>query len=87
VGGSEGFLLLDWPVSQFPFQWLIPFERGHNPFTEMRKNFLTQRPGNLWNSLPQKAVESKSLNIFKEEMDFFLDFNGFKQYVENMALR
>jgi len=55
--------------------------------TEMEKKLFTQRLVNLWNSLPQKAVESKSLNIFKEKIDLFLDFNGFKRYGENMALR
>ena len=38
----------------------------------MRKNFFTQRVVNLWNSLPQKAVEANSLDVFKRELDLAL---------------
>ena len=31
---------------------------------------------NLWNSLPQKAVEAKSMDIFKAEIDKFLISTG-----------
>ena len=31
----------------------------------MRRNVFSQRVVNLWNSLPQKAVEVKSMDIFK----------------------
>jgi len=40
--------------------------------TEMRRNFFSQRVVNLWNSLPQRAVEAKSLSVFKTEVDSFL---------------
>ncbi|XP_059818932.1 uncharacterized protein LOC132390340 [Hypanus sabinus] len=50
--------------------------RGHSlrmrgrPFTtEMRKNLFTQRVVDLRNALPQKAVEAKSLDAFKRELD------------------
>ena len=42
--------------------------RGHSlrirgkPFrTEVRRNFFSQRVVNVWNSLPQKVVEAKTL--------------------------
>ena len=57
--------------------------RGHSlrikgrPFkTEVRKNFFTQRVVNLWNSLPQRAVEAKSLDGFKRELDRALGASG-----------
>ena len=37
---------------------------------------------NLWNSLPQKAVEARSLNIFKTEIDRFLINKGIRGYGE-----
>ena len=33
--------------------------------TEMRRNFFIQRVVNLCNSLPQRAVEARSLSVFK----------------------
>ena len=63
--------------------------RGHNlrpkgrPFkTEIRRNFSSQRVVNLWNSLPQKAVEARSLNVFKTEIDRFLINKGIRDYGE-----
>ena len=38
----------------------------------MMKNFFSQRVVNLWNYLPQKAVEAKSIDISKAEIDRFL---------------
>jgi len=38
----------------------------------MRRILFSQRAMKLWNSLPQKAVEAKSLNVFKTEIDRFL---------------
>ena len=35
--------------------------RGGRFKTEMRRNYFSQRVENLWNSLPQSAVESESL--------------------------
>ena len=55
--------------------------------TEMRRNFFNQRVVNLWNSLPQRAVEAKSLNIFKKERDRFLDSKGIKGYGERAGVR
>ena len=46
--------------------------RGGRFKTEMRRNYFSQRVGNLWNSLPHSAVESESLNGFKKEIDIFL---------------
>ena len=67
--------------------------RGHSlrirgrPFrTEMRKNFFTQRVVNLWNSLPQKAVEANSLDVFKRELDIALRANGIKGYGEKAGM-
>ena len=63
--------------------------RGHSlrikgrPFkTEVRKNVFTQRVVNLWNSLPQRAVEAKSLDGFKRELDRALGASGIKGYGE-----
>jgi len=52
----------------------------------MRRNLFTQRVVNLWNSLPQKAVETKSLNILKKEIDRFLDSKGVKVYGESAGV-
>ena len=62
--------------------------RGHNlrvkgrSFKTMRRNFFSQRVANLWNSLPQRAVEARSLSIFKTEIDRFLINKGIKGYGE-----
>ena len=63
--------------------------RGHNHGvkgrcfkTEMRRNFSSQRVVNLWNSLPQRAVEARSLSVFKIEIDRFLINKGIKGYEE-----
>ena len=48
----------------------------------MRRNFFSQRVVNLWNSLPQKAVEARSLSVFKIEIDRFLIGKGITGYVE-----
>ena len=37
---------------------------------------------NLWNSLPQKAVEADSLDAFKRELDRTLKDSGVKGYGE-----
>ena len=46
----------------------------------MRRNFFSQRVVNLWNSLPQKAVEARSLSVFKTEIDRFLINEGIRGY-------
>ena len=56
--------------------------RGRLFRTEMRKNFFSQRVVNLWNSLPQRAVEANSLNTFKRELDRALKDSGVRGYVE-----
>ena len=63
--------------------------RGHNlrlkglSFkTEMRRNFLCQSVVNLWNSLPQKAVEVRSSSAFKTEIDKLLINKGIRGYGE-----
>ena len=37
---------------------------------------------NLWNSLLQKAVEARSLSVFKTEVDRFLINKEIRGYVE-----
>ena len=63
--------------------------RGHSfrirgkPFrTEMQKNIFTQRVVDMWNALPQKAVEAKFLDAFKRELDRALIDSGVKGYGE-----
>eukprot|EP00061_Rhincodon_typus_P007593 g29439.t1 len=67
--------------------------RGHSlrirgkPFrSEMGKNFFPQRVVNLWDSLPQKAVGSSSLDIFKKELDMALGAKGIKGYEEKAGM-
>ena len=52
--------------------------RGHTQMifkerwnTESRGNFLTNRTVNLWNSLPEKVINSKDVKTFKIELDNF----------------
>ena len=56
--------------------------KGQSFKTEMRRNFFSQRVVNLWNSLPQKAVETRSLSVFKTEIDMFLINKGIRGYGE-----
>ena len=44
----------------------------------MRRNFCNQRVVTLWNYLPQKAVEARSLSVFKTEIDRFLINKGIR---------
>ena len=46
----------------------------------MRRNFFTQRVVNVWNSLPQKVVEAKTLCDFKKELDLALGAKGIEGY-------
>eukprot|EP00061_Rhincodon_typus_P003032 g19115.t1 len=48
----------------------------------MRRNFFSQRVANMWNPLPQKVMEAKSLSLFKKETDRFLLSKGIKGYGE-----
>ena len=48
----------------------------------MRRNFFSEKVVNLWNSLPQKAVEARSLSVFKTEIDRFLINKGIRTYGE-----
>jgi len=48
----------------------------------MRGNFFSQRVVGLWNSLPQRALEARSLSVFKTEIDKFLIARGIKGYRE-----
>jgi len=50
--------------------------------TEMRRNLFSQRVVNLWNSLPQRAVEAESLSIIKTEVDSLLINKGITVYGE-----
>ena len=55
--------------------------RGHIlRITEVRRNFFTQRVVNVWNSLPQKVVEAKTLCDFKKKLDIALGAKGIKGY-------
>ena len=67
--------------------------RGHSlriqgrPFrTEVRRHFFTQRVMSLWNSLPQKVVDAKTLNVFNRWLDLALGANGIKGYGEKAGL-
>ena len=51
----------------------------------MRRNFFSQRVVNLRNSLPQRAVEGRSLSVFKTEIDRLLINKGIKCYREKTA--
>ena len=42
----------------------------------MRRNFFTQRVVNVWNSLPQKVVQAKTLCDFKKKLDIALRIKG-----------
>jgi len=48
--------------------------------TEMKRNFISQREVNLWNSFPQRAVEAGSLSMFEVETDRFLISKGIEGY-------
>ena len=40
---------------------------------EMKRIFFSQRVVTMWNSLPQRAVEARSLSVFKTEIDGVFD--------------
>ena len=48
----------------------------------MRWNFFSQRVVNLWNLLSQKAVEARSLKVFKTKIDRFLINKEIRGYGE-----
>jgi len=54
---------------------------GHAFQTEMRRNFFSLSEGgvNVWNWLPQRAVEAESLSMFKAETDRFLISEGIEE--------
>jgi len=56
--------------------------RGSQFKTELRRNLFSQRVVNLWNSLPNEAVEATSLNVFKTQIDTFLNKKGIMGYGE-----
>src|SRR5882757_7759717 len=52
--------------------------RGHNcrrvkqrTNLDIRKYFFSQRVVNMWNSLPQTAIDADSVNLFKNRLDKF----------------
>ena len=68
--------------------------RGHSlrirdkPFrTEVRRNFLSQRVVNLWNSLSQKVFEAKTLSDFKNKLYIALGAKGIKAYGRKGGIR
>ena len=46
-----------------------------SPSSLCRQNFLTNRVINHWNSLPPHIVESRTLNIFKHNINLFYNTN------------
>uniref|UniRef100_M3XLH7 Reverse transcriptase domain-containing protein n=1 Tax=Latimeria chalumnae TaxID=7897 RepID=M3XLH7_LATCH len=46
--------------------------RGGKFKTNVRKYYFSERVVKLWNMLPCEAVEAKSINVFKNELDKFL---------------
>jgi len=48
----------------------------------MRRNFFSPRVVNLWNSLPQRALDAESLIVFNTEVDSLLIIKGIKGYGE-----
>ena len=56
--------------------------KGRSFKTEMRRSFFSQRVVNLWNSLPQRDVEARSLSAFKTEIARVLINKGIKGYGE-----
>ena len=68
--------------------------RGHGlrirgrPFrTELRRNFFSQRIVEVWNALPQRAVEANSLHTFKKELDRYLVDRGIMGYGDRAGTR
>jgi len=51
----------------------------------MKGNFFSQRVVGLWNSLPQRAAEARSLSVFKMEIDKCLIARGIKGYGERVG--
>ena len=56
--------------------------KGRSFRKEMRRNFCCRMVVNLWNSLPQTAVEATRMDIFKAEIDRFLISMGVRGYGE-----
>jgi len=42
-----------------------------NPLSHLRKYYFSNRVIQIWNSLPDSVVESKSINSFKNNLDKF----------------
>jgi len=60
--------------------------RGRPFRTEVRRHFCTQGVVSLWNSPPQEVVHTKTLNVFKRQLDLALGANGIKGYGEKAGL-
>ena len=60
--------------------------QGRSFRMELRRHFFTQKVVSLWNSLPQEAVDAKTLNVFKRRLDIALGVNGIKSYGEKAGL-
>ena len=61
--------------------------RGKTFRTEVRENFFAQSVVNVWNSLPQKVVQAKTLCDFKKKLDFALRAKGIKGYEGGGGIR
>ena len=75
---ENGMENIDFYVPQERPSWSLSyFLRGHNKQlisqgkkgNEERANFYTNRIVDHWNGLPMQAIQAKSLNIFKTELD------------------
>ena len=62
------------------FTYNLRSSRGHNKQfkkqsfrTNIRKFTFSQRVVDAWNALPQEAIDSESLNVFKSRLDKFTD--------------
>jgi len=51
----------------------------------MRRKVFIRRAVGLWNSLPRRAVEPRSLRVFKREIHTFLVARGINVYVERVG--
>ena len=79
-------------MDKVDMEWMLPLVghsrmRGHSlrirgsKFkTDLRRNYFSQRVMNLWNSLPQSAVDAGTVSKCKVELDRFLISNGLKDY-------
>jgi len=61
--------------------------KGHLFNTEMCRNFLSQRVGNVWNSLSQWVLEAGSLEVFIVEVDKYSFDRGVEEMSQERSVR